>query len=751
MLQARRPAASVMFGVVIAATVAYSCGSDDPVAPPADDAGVSLEGGAEASGEAGPQRAPFGLDARAPNPTCLARARPTSTASVSLVEAFPSLPAMSNLVGAYQAPGDPSRWYTLALEGTMYTFENRPTASERTTFLSLGAKVHAYVEGGLLGFAFHPQWATNRTAFISYTTGPAGLPDTIDTSVVSRIKSTDGGLTLDPATEEVILSVPRAFYGHNGGNLAFGPDGYLYFALGDDGSEDDPDNNGQRKDTLFAKMLRIAVGPTGPYTIPADNPFAGGGGRPEIFAMGLRKAWRWSCDRASGALWVGDVGALQYEEIDIVQKGGNYGWRLREGAHCRPPTAPPCDGDNSLIDPIAEYEHDLGFGGPGSITGGYVYRGKAIPELVGTYVFADFQVNTVSLLKEDAATGARTIEKLQDATGIASFAEDVDGEVYALGLFDGRMKKLVKATGSTTNAMPAKLSETGCFEKSDPKRPVAALVPYEVNAPFWSDGAEKQRWMALPDGTNATVGTSGHVDFPIGTVLAKEFRIGGKTIETRLFVRHDDGGWAGYSYAWDDAQTEATLLPSASSRQVGTQTWSFPSRGQCMTCHNEAAERTLGTEVSQLRRDATYPSTNRIAPQLDTLEHIGLVKGIAASTIPALADPFGSAPPEARARAYLHSNCANCHRPGAQGRAKMDLRSTTAFAATGTCNVAPLTGAFGIADAKLVVPGNAAKSMVVHRMKSKDAYRMPPIARNVVDDPGAALLSTWIGGLTSCP
>lgn len=746
-------------GVVGAALIAlfgHACSSDaSGVRGAADDGGAdAMNGrGLDAAGDSGPLRAPFGIDTRPPNTTCLAGARPSSSTNVMFVDAFPLLPGVSAFVGSYQAPGDTTHWYGMSLNGVIQQFDNTPTAAELRPFLDLGAEVHVDLEGGLLGFAFHPQWATNRTAFVSYTTGPAGT-DAITESVVSRVRSTDGGLTLDPSTEEVLLRVPRNFYGHNGGNLAFGPDGYLYGALGDDGPEDDPDNNGQRRDTLFAKIYRLEVGATGPYKIPADNPFASGGGRAEIFAFGLRNPWRFSFDRATGALWVGDVGQNQWEEVDVVERGGNYGWRVREGSHCRPPAVPPCDGDGTLIDPVIDYEHDLGFGGPGSITGGYVYRGSAMPELRGTYVFADFAIGGVYFVEENAATGGHAIRKVLDTPFlVASFAEGADGEIYALSFVEGRMMKLAKASATQTNAMPEKLSQTGCFDATDATKPLAALIPYDINAPFWSDGATKRRWMALPDGKTATVDpASGHLDLPIGSVLAKEFRIGQTRIETRLFVRHDDGGWAGYSYAWNAGGTDATLLPAAATKQVGTDVWSFPGRGQCLQCHTAAAGRSLGTEVAQLRRDVVYDATNRIAPQLDTLEHIGVVSGAAqAAAIPALVDPAGAAPVDARARSYLHTNCASCHRPGALVRTKMDLRANVAFKGTSTCNVSPVTGTFGVADGKLIAPGDPSKSLLLKRMSTKDAYRMPPIGRNVVDQAGASLLGGWIGGLTSCP
>ena len=233
-------------------------------------------------------------------------------------------------------------------------------------------------------------------------------------------------------------------------------------------------------------------------------------------------------------------------------------------------------------------------------------------------------------------------------------------------------------------------------------RPAAGLVPYGVNAPFWSDGATKERFLAVPDGTTITVGAGaeGHLELPNGSVLVKTFSLAGKRIETRLLVHHDDGGWAGYSYEWLDDQSDAVLLPSSKRKKVGTQSWYFPARGECMLCHTEAAGRTLGLELGQLNGDLVYPSTNRIANQLETLDHIKLFDaplGKAAAQLPVIPSPTGSAPLDQRARAYLHTNCAQCHQPKGGGRGPMDLRFTTSASAVGACNIAAATGDLGIA------------------------------------------------------
>jgi uncharacterized repeat protein (TIGR03806 family) len=275
-----------------------------------------------------------------------------------------------------------------------------------------------------------------------------------------------------------------------------------------------------------------------------------------------------------------------------------------------------------------------------------------------------------------------------------------------------------------------------------------------VNTALWSDGAQKDRWVAMPDGKNITINDAGHFDFPAGTVLMKTFSLGGKRIETRLFMRHDDGGWNGYTYEWRDDQTDAVLLAAGKTRTVGAQTWTYPSRSDCVRCHGEAAGRSLGLELGQLNGDYVYPATNRISNQLKTLDHIGMFDkplGKPVEQVIAYPDPYGNAPVEQRARAYLHANCANCHRPKGTGLGNMDLRFGTPFLDTKTCNVDPEQGDIGVAGAKLLVPGMPALSVLALRPHSPAANRMPPLASSIVDAPGVKVLDDWIKSVAACP
>lgn len=260
--------------------------------------------------------------------------------------------------------------------------------------------------------------------------------------------------------------------------------------------------------------------------------------------------------------------------------------------------------------------------------------------------------------------------------------------------------------------------------------------------------------MGLPNGTRITVGADGDFQFPIGTALVKTFALAGRRIETRLFVRHSDGEWGGYSYEWNDAQTDALLLPAGKTKTVGTQTWSFPSRNECMQCHTVAAGRALGPEIGQLNGSFTYPSTGRTANQLATLEHIGMFASPIGdpAELTAYPKPFeGSMSPE-KARSYLHGNCSNCHRPnGGAARSTMDLRFATPFASTNTCNATPIVDDFGSTSNRLVKPGSPNESIVSLRMRSLDARRMPPLGSSVVHAQGTNLIDGWIRALAGCP
>jgi glucose/arabinose dehydrogenase len=362
--------------------------------------------------------------------------------------AFANL-AFSSPTAMLQAPNDTSRWFVVEQGGVVRTFQNDPDATASTEFVDISSRIHMEGEAGLLGMAFHPSFATNGLVYLNFTEQVGGELR----SVTAEFESMDGGQTLDPATERDLLTVEKPATNNNGGNLAFGPDGLLYLGLGDGGNSD----TAQDTHRLLGKLLRIDVNsrPFGaPYGIPSDNPFVGAplcnfGGTgvldcPEVYAIGFRNPWRWSFDSLSGDLWVGDVGHANWEEIDLVSRGGNYGWNVREGAHCFPPST-GCTTEG-LTDPVAEYGHDVGF----SITGGYVYRGGQQTQVAGNYVFGDFGGMIAWL--EPATVDSFAVRQLVEegctppgadgALAPSAFAQDLDGELYLLDYGTGQIRSL---------------------------------------------------------------------------------------------------------------------------------------------------------------------------------------------------------------------------------------------------------------------------------------------------------------------
>ena len=707
-----------------------------------------------------PGTAPVGgLDARPINTTCTAGAPPAGTITTQRV--FPNLPAFTEPLLMLQRPGDTGYWYVAEKGGKVWYFDNTPTVASKSLFVDLSANVGDHSsEMGLLGMAFHPNFPADRRVFVSYTHAPAGGP------ITSRIASftlSNDNLTLDPASEKILLSVQQPETNHNGGNIAFGPDGYLYIGFGDGGGGGDahePNGNGQTLTTLLGKLLRIDVSPGDRYDIPADNPFASNpqcspqttraaAACPEIYAWGLRNPWRWSFDRTNGNLWVGDVGQNLYEEVDVVERGGNYGWRCREGKHDYNTANTPLCGSASLVDPLVEYDHGLG----NSITGGYVYRGTQATNLVGRYIFGDFGSGTIWAWLPEISTGPTQLT--MTSFNISSFGQGNDGELYVVDYSGGTLHHVVFQS-SGGSSMPDRLADTGCFDMNDPTQPASGLIPYAINAPFWSDGAVKDRWLALPDNQTVAIPANGDWDLPMGTVLVKNFKVAGKLVETRLLLHYTDDSWGGFTYRWDDAQTAAMRVHGGLTATLNNgQTWIYPSESQCLECHTSAAGRSLGLETMQLNRTLLYPQTGRTANELTTLDAIGVLTPPLATnpaSLPSIPDPTDTAVDlTQRARAYLHINCSQCHRPGGPTPSNLDLRYSVALDQTNACNAAPQAGDLGLgSSAKLIVPGNAALSLLVNRMNRRDSSQMPRIGSAMVDTAGVQLITDWVNQLTGC-
>jgi glucose/arabinose dehydrogenase len=359
--------------------------------------------------------------------------QPLGIATYKVVVAFPGL-SFDRPVDLQHAGDDTNRIFVVAQEGEIFAFDNTPSTTNKQLFLDIKSKVDdGGNEEGLLGLAFHPDYKTNGYFYVNYT---ASKPDR---TVISRFRVSPDRNKADPSSELVILQFPQPYSNHNGGQVSFGPDGYLYIATGDGGSGGDPQGNGQNKSVLLGKILRIDVDHESHgnhYDIPADNPFvADNDARKEIYAYGLRNPWRFSFDPMTNTLWTGDVGQNAYEEIDIIEKGGNYGWNTMEGKHCYKPSN-GCRAPGLKL-PVWEYGRDEGI----SVTGGFVYRGDALTGLKGKYIYADFGSGNIWALDPSNLAHPVNTKLLASDLNISSFGIDQKQELYICA-FDGKIYRL---------------------------------------------------------------------------------------------------------------------------------------------------------------------------------------------------------------------------------------------------------------------------------------------------------------------
>ncbi|MGZ8512121.1 MAG: PQQ-dependent sugar dehydrogenase [Candidatus Limnocylindria bacterium] len=394
-----------------------------------------------------------------PTPTSSASSAPASSdsvqpaASASAVSTEPIADqppplALELLADGLEAPinvaGTPEGWL-LVNERAGRVIAVHPATGERAVVVDLTDRIVGGGEQGLLGLTLHPDWPDVARAFVHYSERETG-GDTVVSELVGTPGSGDAPPTLDAESEQVLLRVEQPFPNHNGGQLAFGPDGYLYLGLGDGGAANDPLGHGQNASTLLGSILRLDVSVPGAAGFPEDNPFAAGeGGEPEVFLYGLRNPWRFSFDRDTGLLWIADVGQDAYEEVNRIdpttQGGANLGWNVMEGAHCF--ADPSCSSDG-LVLPLAEYGRDLGC----SVTGGYVYRGGSIPDLRGWYLFGDYCRGLVFGVPADASppgdgTAVAPLIVVETPLSISSFGEGADGELYVADVEGGGLYRLV--------------------------------------------------------------------------------------------------------------------------------------------------------------------------------------------------------------------------------------------------------------------------------------------------------------------
>jgi len=702
---------------------------------------------------------PYGLTERVANETFLISTGGDTLAEMDVVRAFSNL-TFSQPVFLTGSRDGSDRLFVVEKRGSIRVFPNQQEVISASFFLDIRNKVTSgYSETGMLSMAFHPQYPDSNKFYVYYNF------DSLY-SRISEFSVSENPDSADENSERVILEVAQPYTNHNGGQIAFGPDGYLYIGFGDGGSGGDPKGNGQNPKTLLGSILRLDIDhydETQGYSIPADNPFTGNpdGWREEIWAYGLRNPWRFSFDRLSGLLWCGDVGQNLWEEVDLIEKGKNYGWNIMEGFHCYSP-ASGCD-TSGLTLPLTEYSHTIGR----SITGGYVYRGTELPRLSGIYLYADYAFGNVWGLRyeNNQLTEEKEIAVCPEA--VSSFGEDENGEVYVVG-YAGHLYRFTEKSGvPPVSTVPQTIAASGLFKDMATLTPADGLIPYSVNAPLWSDNALKTRLLALPDTTKIGFSADSSWHFPPNAVLVKNFYLEGelgnpatkKIIETRFLVRHAlREQWDGYSYLWNEEQTDAVLLEGSYTRQFTIQSgdssyiqnYYYPSRSDCKACHTPAAGFVLGVRTAQLNGEHLYVSGPDSVwdNQLRSYNHIRLFSadiGEDYRSFPQLANPFDEATPvQHRARSYLDANCSFCHRPGSSGRTNMDLRYEIALEAAHLIDVPAELDDLGISGAARIKSGAPDSSVVLLRMLDLGAFRMPPLATSLVDIAGTAVIRDWI-------
>ncbi len=694
-------------------------------------------------------------------------------------------------------------------DGKIFWFDKEPNVSIKHTMLDLSNKVGVVWDGGFLGMALHPQFGiSDKNYFYTwYTTKDRNNNDfpnnytgqSCDSEeywgnflILARYEADPNTLNVQESSEQILLKIRMYGTTHRGGGLVFGDDGFLYLTTGDqtafkksqdivnnldggilrldvdkDNTKSHPPVRTMPEDHGFSDEI------TGNgYWIPNDNPFLSAEGEnfEEYYSLGHRNPHRMTKDRATGKMYVGEIGGSRHEEINIVNKGKNFGWPLYEGFYQNTSCVPNLYNNMPHEQPLVAFPRSIA----NSIIGGYVYRGNEISELQGKYICADYGTGE-EIFVVDINTGSYEQYGNFNSTNIISFGEDKQGELYILKQGVSTLYKLTAKNQGLGNT-PELLSQTGAFDDLLTLSPSEGLIPYDLVESFWSDGALKKRWMAIPnDGNHDTAAEQISYDdiddwnFPIGSVLVKHFELPiderdptkTKRLETRFSIKGSDGKFYFVTYKWNEEQNDAVLLRSGLDESISItkangnqseQTWSYPSAIECISCHNSTNGGTLGTKSRYLNKDYTYSKTGRTANQLVTLSHLGILNQNISDddtnnilTSKSITDATASL--DEKARSYLDLNCAYCHRSGTGNRGNFDLRLNLDILQTGILSATPYIS-LGIPNEKIVDAGNVSTSILYHRMNSTEAaIKMPPIGKNKIDAKAVQLINEWINQL----
>ena len=724
--------------------------------------------------------------------------------------AFPNL-TFNDPLDMREMPG--GKMLVVSKNGKMWTFDNDPNASTKSLFLDISDRIMTTANGnvGVTGAIFHPEFgqagSPNQFLYVVYrhfyeertNHGYARL---------SRFTVSNG--IADPNSEFIMINQFDGHDWHNGGSMFFGPDdGFLYISIGDEGGNNDQFNSTQTLTKgLFGGIIRIDVDrrggnishpirrqtrfartpPTGwpesytqGYYIPNDNPWLATDGSilEEFYALGLRSPHRMSFDQVSGDIWVGEVGNVLHDEITILNKGDNAQWPYKE-AFIDGPKARPATVYGNEKAPVISFERDEAI----SVIGGMVYReGKWSNSLGGKYIFSTHKFQTIYTVDyyNTGSTEKTLIATIPFITneprdGPAHMYVDEAGDVFICQLqgdqSEGVIYKLKpKATNTEAINAPQLLSQTGAFSNVSTLTPASGLIPFEPNVTFWSDGAMKKRWIALPnDGAHNTAAEkiefseTGEWAFPNGTVFVKHFDLlmdendpnSAKKIETRFTVKGDDGQYYFLTYRWLEDESDAELVTGGADRAFTIQTssgprqqtWHYPNDNECKTCHSSGGA--LGMNTRQINGTYAYPS-GITDNQLRTMNHLNwFTSSLNEGSIPSyqrvspMSDDTASL--EQKALSYLDVNCGYCHQPG-NLQVNIDFRYPTPLAQKNIIQIDP-DDDLGISGAKRVFAGDHSQSVVYQRIASlQPDVMMPPLSKDVVDEQGRELIKNWIDSL----
>ncbi len=707
-------------------------------------------------------------------------------APTRVVDAFPGL-TFGAPTSMDSPPGDTNRIFVAEKSGRIQVITNI-TALHPNAVLFLDITAHVTNDNselGLKGLAFHPGYETNGIFFVTYCS-------TQGTVRLSRFLRQSGNPdAADPNSEVMLINQENEGSIHNIDDAVFGPDGYLYVGMGDEGHSAINNPNAQViTQDLWSAIIRIDPDkrpgnlepPARPgvptnaagfayYAIPTNNPFLGSTQfngfavdpatvRSELFAVGFRNPWQFSFDSLTGDLWVGDVGDSLWEEIDLVPAGGNGGWPYFEGTHPVAGATPPPG--FTYLAPVWEYVHDNGsaFGGS-AVAGGFVVRGDRYPDLEGQYLCVDvLSGNIWALLPQPGTT---LVERIAGESTIVQFGSDPsNGDVLMVDFDEGKIRRLLPEEPGGSAALPSTLSASGVFSDLAALSPNPGVVPYDVNLSFWSDYAVKRRWFALTNLSDYfTYSDEGAWASPAGAVWIKHFDLDlergnastRKRIETRVLVRTTNGSY-GLSYRWNESGTEAALVSDVGDNfnlaitNAGSptlQAWRIPSRAECAFCHNTEAGHALSFSTRQLNRTGELAGVS--GNFIERMAAVGYFNN-------AVGDPNlwprhvrpdeTQYSREVRARSYLAVNCGYCHRGATSVQGSWDARAHLRLVDCGVVRV-PASQNGGDTNNLLLVPGAVSNSIIWNRMAASNGFtRMPPLASHELDPAGLQLVADWI-------